>query len=63
MSQDKSEPIKSVEDIKVPDEFYKIINDFVIDILTTFPELKDLPVDQNEIQPNQSVISMNWDRK
>ena len=35
---DKSEPIKSVEDIKVPDEFFKIINDFVIDILTTFPE-------------------------
>jgi hypothetical protein len=34
----KSEPVKSVEDIKVPDEFYKIINDFVIDILTTFPE-------------------------
>jgi hypothetical protein len=34
----KSEPIKSVEDIKVPDEFYKIINDFIIDILTTFPE-------------------------
>ena len=32
------EPIKSVEDIKVPDEFYKIINDFIIDILTTFPE-------------------------
>lgn len=38
MSETKSEPIKSVEDIKVPDEFYKIINDFVIDILTTFPE-------------------------
>jgi len=34
----KSVPVKSVEDIKVPDEFYKIINDFVIDILTTFPE-------------------------
>jgi hypothetical protein len=34
----KSEPAKSVEDIKVPDEFYKIINDFIIDILTTFPE-------------------------
>lgn len=32
------EPIKSVEDIIVPDEFYKIINDFIIDILTTFPE-------------------------
>jgi len=38
MSETKSEPIKSVEDIKVPEEFYKIINDFVIDILTTFPE-------------------------
>jgi len=38
MSDVKSDPIKSVEDIKVPDEFYKIVNDFVIDILTTFPE-------------------------
>ena len=38
MSEINSEPIKSVEDIKVPDEFYKIINDFIIDILTTFPE-------------------------
>ena len=35
---DNSEPPKSVNDLKVPDEFYKIINDFVIDILTTFPE-------------------------
>jgi hypothetical protein len=34
----ETEPPKSVEDIKVPDEFYKIINDFIIDILTTFPE-------------------------
>ena len=34
----KSDPIKSVDDIKVPEEFYKIINDFIIDILTTFPE-------------------------
>ena len=34
----ETEPVKSVEDIKVPDEFYKIINDFIIDILTTFPE-------------------------
>ena len=33
-----SEPIKSVNDIKVPEEFYKIINDFIIDILITFPE-------------------------
>ena len=33
-----SEPVNSIDDLKVPDEFYKIINDFVIDILTTFPE-------------------------
>ena len=33
-----SEPPKSIDDLKVPDEFYKIVNDFVIDILTTFPE-------------------------
>lgn len=38
MSDSKKEPFKTVEDVKVPDEFYKIINDFVIDILTTFPE-------------------------
>ena len=38
MSETNSNPIKSVDDIKVPDEFYKIINDFIIDILTTFPE-------------------------
>jgi hypothetical protein len=38
MSDPKKETFNSVEDIKVPDEFYKIINDFVIDILTTFPE-------------------------
>jgi hypothetical protein len=35
---DNSQAPKSVEDLKVPDEFYKIVNDFVIDILTTFPE-------------------------
>jgi hypothetical protein len=33
-----SKPPKSIDDLKVPDEFYKIVNDFVIDILTTFPE-------------------------
>jgi hypothetical protein len=38
MSEPKKETFKTVEDVKVPDEFYKIINDFVIDILTTFPE-------------------------
>ena len=29
---------KSFEDLKPPDEFYKIINDFISDILITFPE-------------------------
>jgi hypothetical protein len=38
MSETYSEKPKSVDNIKVPEEFYKIINDFVIDILTTFPE-------------------------
>lgn len=38
MSESKKETFKNVEDVKVPDEFYKIVNDFVIDILTTFPE-------------------------
>ena len=38
MSDSKKETFKNVEDVKVPDEFYKIINDFIIDILTTFPE-------------------------
>jgi hypothetical protein len=38
MSESKSENPKSVDDLKVPDEFYKIVNDFVVDILTTFPE-------------------------
>jgi hypothetical protein len=38
MSESKKESFKTVEDITVPEEFYKIVNDFVIDILTTFPE-------------------------
>ena len=37
MSEKANKP-KSVEELKVPDEFYKIINDFITDILTTFPE-------------------------
>ena len=37
-----SEKPKSVEDLTPPDEFYKIINDFIIDILTTFPEYSGL---------------------
>ena len=35
---DKADKPKTVEELKVPDEFYKIINDFITDILTTFPE-------------------------
>jgi len=29
---------KTLEELKVPDEFYKIINDFITDMLITFPE-------------------------
>lgn len=29
---------KNAEDLVPPEEFYKIINDFIVDILTTFPE-------------------------
>ena len=42
-NSEKSDPSdpnkpKSVEDLKVPNEFYKIINDFITDLLITFPE-------------------------
>ena len=33
-----SEKNKSLNDLKPPEEFYKIVNDFTSDILTTFPE-------------------------
>jgi hypothetical protein len=33
-----NEPSKSLEEIQVPEEFHKIINDFIGDILITFPE-------------------------
>ena len=33
---------KSLEDLTPPDEFYKIINDFTSDIVTTFPEYSGL---------------------
>lgn len=36
MSKDKNP--KNVEDINPPEEFFKIINDFTTDIVTTFPE-------------------------
>lgn len=50
---DKADKPKSVEELKVPDEFYKIINDFIIDILTTFPEYSGIISrwwNQNEIE-------------
>jgi hypothetical protein len=33
-----TEKPNNIEDLNPPDEFYKIINDFIIDILITFPE-------------------------
>jgi hypothetical protein len=35
---DQNKPNKSVEELVVPNEFNKIINDFISDIITTFPE-------------------------
>jgi hypothetical protein len=52
MSNNTDKP-KSVEELKVPDEFYKIINDFITDILTTFPEYSGIISrwwNQNEIE-------------
>ena len=37
-----SDKPKSAEDLNPPEEFYKIINDFISDILTTFPEYSGL---------------------
>ena len=37
-----SDKPKSVEDLNPPEEFYKIINDFISDILITFPEYNGL---------------------
>ena len=36
-------------------EIAKLDHYYGVDLLTTFPELKDLPVDQNEIRPAQSL--------
>jgi hypothetical protein len=37
-----TEPKKSVEDLTIPADFNKIINDFICDIVTTFPEYSGL---------------------
>ena len=44
-----SDKNKSLNDLKPPEEFYKIVNDFTSDILTTFPEYS-------------GVISRWWNR-
>jgi hypothetical protein len=36
------QPKKTVEDLEIPAEFNKIINDFISDIVTTFPEYSGL---------------------
>jgi hypothetical protein len=36
------QPKKTVEDLTIPAEFNKIINDFILDIVTTFPEYSGL---------------------
>ena len=36
------QPKKTVEDLEIPNEFNKIINDFISDIVTTFPEYSGL---------------------
>jgi len=38
MTESEKNPPKTFDEIQVPDEFYKIINDFIDDILRTFPE-------------------------
>jgi hypothetical protein len=38
MSTNSTEPLEPLEEIQVPEEFHKIINDFIGDILITFPE-------------------------
>jgi hypothetical protein len=38
MTEPEEKKIQTFEEIQVPDEFYKIINDFIDDILRTFPE-------------------------
>ena len=57
-----SEKQKSVEDLKPPEEFYKIINDFISDILITFPEYSGLILRWWN-RPNTSKISEEESKK
>jgi hypothetical protein len=45
-----TEKLKSIEELNPPEEFYKIINDFIHDILITFPEYS-------------GIISRWWNRE
>jgi len=52
---------QTVEDLKIPEEFYKIINDFTSDILITFPEYSGViskwwNKDNHNIQESEDVI-------
>ena len=54
---------KSVEELTPPDEFYKIINDFTNDIITTFPEYSGLiskwwnrPTDNSEQAKKKEIL-------
>jgi hypothetical protein len=54
---------KSFDDLKPPDEFYKIINDFISDILITFPEYNGIiakwwnrPSDNEEENKQKEIL-------
>ena len=49
-----SDKKKSVEELKTPEEFHKIINDFISDILITFPEYSGL-ISKWWNRPSESV--------
>jgi hypothetical protein len=54
-----SKPSKTFEELVVPTEFHKIINDFIADIVTTFPEYAGL-INRwwsNEVVKDESEIS------
>jgi hypothetical protein len=44
----------SVEELTTPDEFYKIINDFINDILITFPEYSGI-ISRWWNRPNENI--------
>lgn len=49
---------KSVEDLNPPEEFHKIVNDFISDILITFPEYSGLISKWWNRQPNSDDLEL-----